>query len=56
MIYFDNVAKRKLFERFHNSLHDGGLLIIGFYDALLPLVDPARFRVLEIDTKIFQKI
>jgi chemotaxis protein methyltransferase CheR len=56
MIYFDNTAKRKLFERFHDSLNDDGLLIIGFYDALLPMVDPSRYRVLDIDTKIFQKI
>jgi chemotaxis protein methyltransferase CheR len=56
MIYFDNAAKRKLFERFHSSLNDGGLLIIGFYDALLPLVDQTRYQVLDIDTKIFRKI
>lgn len=56
MIYFDNAAKRKLFERFHQSLNDGGLLIIGFYDAVLPLVDPTRYQVLDIDAKIFRKI
>jgi len=56
MIYFDNVAKRKLFERFHGSLNDGGLLIIGFHDDLLPSVDLGKFRVLDIDAKIFQKV
>jgi chemotaxis protein methyltransferase CheR len=56
MIYFDNEAKRKLFERFHHSLNEGGLLIIGFYDAVLPLVDPTRYKVLDIEAKIFQKI
>jgi chemotaxis protein methyltransferase CheR len=56
MIYFDETAKRKLFERFHSSLRDGGLLITGFYDAFLPLVDSTRYEVLDIDTKIFRKI
>jgi chemotaxis protein methyltransferase CheR len=55
MIYFDNAAKLKLFEKFHNSLNENGLLIIGFYDAVLPLIDDKKFRVLDVDTKIFQK-
>lgn len=56
MIYFDNNAKLKLFNKFHQSLNVGGLLIIGFYDAVLPLVDETKFRVLDIDAKIFQKV
>jgi chemotaxis protein methyltransferase CheR len=56
MIYFDNLAKHKLIERFHGSLNDGGLLIIGFYDAVLPMIDSSRFTVLDIDAKIFQKV
>lgn len=56
MIYFDNEAKRKLFEKFHNSLNPGGLFIIGFYDAVLPLVDPTKFIVLDMDAKIFRKV
>jgi chemotaxis protein methyltransferase CheR len=56
MIYFDNLAKHKLFERFHASLNDGGLLIIGFYDAVLPMIDSSRFSVLDIEAKIFQKV
>lgn len=56
MIYFDNAAKRKLFERFHDSLNPNGLLIIGFYDAVLPMVDPSRFKVFDIETKMFQKV
>lgn len=56
MIYFDNIAKRKLFEKFHQSLNPNGLFIIGFYDAVLPLVDETKFRVLDMDAKIFQKI
>lgn len=55
MIYFDNNAKLKLFAKFHESLNPGGLFIIGFYDAVLPLVDATKFKVLDIDAKIFQK-
>jgi chemotaxis protein methyltransferase CheR len=56
MIYFDNEAKRKLFEKFHSSLNPGGLFIIGFYDAVLPMVDPGKFSVLDMDAKIFKKV
>ncbi len=56
MIYFDNNAKLKLFEKFHGSLNPGGLFVIGFYDAVLPLVDETKFRVMDIESKIFQKI
>ncbi|HEY8938299.1 MAG TPA: protein-glutamate O-methyltransferase CheR [Cyclobacteriaceae bacterium] len=55
MIYFDNEAKRKLFDKFHASLNPNGLLIIGFYDAVLPLIDVNKFKVMDIDSKIFQK-
>ena len=56
MIYFDNATKLKLFEKFHNSLNPGGLFVIGFYDAVLPLVDPTKFKILDMDAKIFQKV
>ena len=56
MIYFDNEAKRRLFEKFHASLNPGGLFIIGFYDAVLPLVDATKFEVLDMDAKIFKKL
>jgi chemotaxis protein methyltransferase CheR len=56
MIYFDNNAKLKLFDKFYDSLNPGGLFVIGFYDAVLPLVDATKFKVLDIDAKIFQKI
>jgi chemotaxis protein methyltransferase CheR len=55
MIYFDNAAKLKLFEKFYHSLNDNGLLIIGFYDAVLPLIDEKKFQILDLDAKIFQK-
>ncbi len=56
MIYFDNDAKRKLFDKFHASLNEGGLLIIGFYDAVLPLIDATKYEVFDLDAKIFKKI
>ncbi len=56
MIYFDNNAKRKLFDKFYDALNPNGLFIIGFYDAVLPLVDPNKFKVLDMDAKIFQKV
>lgn len=55
MIYFDNNAKRKLFDKFYEALNPKGLFIIGFYDAVLPLVDPSKFKVLDLDAKIFQR-
>jgi chemotaxis protein methyltransferase CheR len=56
MIYFDSQAKLTLFNKFYEALHPGGLFIIGFYDAVLPMVDPNKFRVLDMDAKIFQKV
>lgn len=56
MIYFDNRTKVTLFEKFHKALKPGGLLIIGFYDAVLPLIDDTKFKILDIDAKVFQKI
>jgi chemotaxis protein methyltransferase CheR len=55
MIYFDNGAKNKLLKKFHESLNPGGLLIIGFYDAIMSLIDPDKFHVLDLNSKIFIK-
>lgn len=56
MIYFDNGAKKKLFEKFHKSLNKDGLLIIGFYDAVVQLIDHNMFKMIDVDAKIFQKV
>jgi chemotaxis protein methyltransferase CheR len=56
MIYFDNTAKLKLLDQFHQCLNDGGFFIIGFYDALLPLIDHKKFEIFDINAKIFRKI
>lgn len=49
MIYFDAILKTKVLEMFHRCLRPGGLLIIGYYDALpsdnerlFEMTDPAR--------------
>ncbi|MGM0579735.1 MAG: CheR family methyltransferase [Bacteroidota bacterium] len=55
MIYFDVNSKIKLFQKFHDSLNSGGILIIGFYDAVLPLIDSIDFEILDMDSKIFIK-
>ncbi|WKK81604.1 CheR family methyltransferase [Marivirga arenosa] len=55
MIYFDVNSKIKLFKKFYNSLNPGGILIIGFYDAVLPFIDSIDFEILDIDSKIFIK-
>lgn len=56
MIYFDQASKTKLLRRFHDALNEGGYLIIGFYDALLPLIDKTKYRYANLNAKIFQKI
>lgn len=56
MIYFDNPAKTKLMERFHRVLKPGGLFIIGFYDAVLPMIDTSRFGLVDLDAKIFKAL
>ena len=56
MIYFDDQAKLNLFDHFHASLKPGGIFIIGFYDAVLPIVNPEKFQILDMDAKIFSKI
>jgi chemotaxis protein methyltransferase CheR len=56
MIYFDNTAKLRLLEQFHHCLNEGGFFIIGFYDALLPLIDHQKFEIYDLNAKIFRKV
>ncbi len=55
MIYFDNTMKLKLLNSFHNHLNDNGFLVIGFYDALVPLIDEELFNFYNLKSKVFQK-
>ncbi len=56
MIYFDHTTKLRLLDQFHQSLNEGGYFIIGFYDALMPLIDHKKFEIVDINAKIFRKI
>ena len=56
MIYFDHSSKVRLLRQFHEHLHEGGYLIIGFYDALIPLMDKKQYQIKNLDAKVFQKI
>ncbi len=56
MIYFDTTTKLRLLEQFHQCLNEGGFFIIGFYDALVPLIDNKMFEIYNIEAKIFRKV
>jgi len=56
MIYFDNGAKRIVLDKFYENLKPGALLIIGFFDALLPVIDKERFEIVDLKNKMFRKI
>jgi chemotaxis protein methyltransferase CheR len=55
MIYFDNAAKLKILDRFHQSLNPNGYLIIGFFDTMSHLIDTDKFNLVDEAAKIFQK-
>ena len=55
MIYFDGGAKKLVLDKFYNNLNPGGLLIIGFFDALAPIIDKTKFEFFDLDNKIFRK-
>lgn len=56
MIYFDGGAKKLVLDKFYDNLKPNGLLIIGFFDALAPIVDKTKFEFFDLDNKIFRKI
>ncbi len=55
MIYFDNTMKLKLLDMYYKHLKSNGFLIIGFYDALVPLIDEDFFSFYNLEAKVFQK-
>src|SRR6478736_2707160 len=55
MIYFDNPAKEKILDKFYSAIKPGGLLIIGFYDTMLPLLKQRLFSFEDEEMKIFRK-
>jgi chemotaxis protein methyltransferase CheR len=56
MIYFDNMAKLKLVDKFHACLNPGGYFIIGFFDTMSHLIDNNMFELVDWEAKIFKKI
>lgn len=56
MIYFDSDAKKLVLEKFYKNLRPGGLLIIGFFDALIPIIDKQRFTPYDLKNKIFKRV
>ena len=55
MIYFDLPSKVRLLNQFYDHLHEGGYLVIGFYDALVPLIDKEKYYTVNLKAKVFQK-
>ena len=56
MIYFDHKSKVRLLQQFYEHLHTGGYLVIGFYDALVPLIDREKYQIANLDAKVFRKV
>lgn len=56
MIYFDQEPKVRMLKQFYEHLNEGGYLVIGLYDAMMPLIDKQKYRVANMEAKIFQKI
>ena len=56
MIYFDQPTKARLLDQFSEHLNEGGYLITGFFDALIPLIDKKKYRIANIGAKVFQKM
>ncbi len=55
MIYFDERAKTKLLDYFHTKLKPNGLLVIGFYDSVFPLIDNKKYGDFDKNCKVFIK-
>ena len=55
LIYFDENLKKRLLQELYDKLEDDGFLIIGFFDALIPLIDPTLFEFYDIEHKVFRK-
>lgn len=56
MIYFDAIAKTKLLAKFHEALNPNGYFIIGFFDTMNYLIGIDKFKLVDEEAKIFQKI
>jgi chemotaxis protein methyltransferase CheR len=55
MIYFDTAAKRCLLDKFYDALNPGGYFIIGFYDAIMNIVNDQKLDLVDPTVRIFRK-
>lgn len=55
MIYFDAMAKERTMEMFSRMLKPGGLLVVGFFDSILGLLDKTDFTPYSLSNRIFIK-
>lgn len=55
MIYFDAMAKEKTMEMFSRMLKPGGILVVGFFDSILGLLDKTDFTPFSLSNRIFIK-
>jgi chemotaxis protein methyltransferase CheR len=54
MIYFDDALKMKVLNLFHQSLEEGGFLVIGYYD-MMPEGSKKLFDLYDPVTRIYRK-
>ena len=55
MIYFDNVAKKDLLRKFHKNLLSNGVLVTGYHDSIVPILDPNLYEIKDMKHRIFSK-
>lgn len=55
LIYFDNALKKKMLQKFHEALRPGGFLVIGYFDALLPVLEKDMWEYYNLSAKVFRK-
>jgi len=56
LIYFDTSLKEKMLQKFYDALKPDGFLVIGYFDALLPVIDKEMWEYYNLNAKIFRKI
>ena len=56
LIYFDSTLKKRTLEKFYKALKPNGFLVIGYFDALLPVIDKDLWEYYNLGAKIFRKI
>jgi chemotaxis protein methyltransferase CheR len=55
LIYFDTQLKEEMLNKFYNALKPDGFLVVGYFDALLPVINKDHWHFYNLGAKIFQK-